>query len=128
MTTFIPNTAPAKGEQFGACARTACVHLGATHFNRVTRGYYCTPCARKINESAAQSGMEPLCDWPAARGSAKEPWNFIHASNLELALSLAIEAQKQRESIQGYTRQSAFVSGLESNLAALQAGKTLVVK
>lgn len=51
-----------KGGKHGECNRTACQNRPAIHFNRITEEFYCTPCARRINESAKQSGMEPLCD------------------------------------------------------------------
>lgn len=53
---------PGKGRKDGICFRTACDHTGATHYNRVTQKYYCTPCARRINEAATSLRQEPLCD------------------------------------------------------------------
>jgi hypothetical protein len=50
-----------KGERNGTCNRTACDNPRAVHFNRVTDRYYCAPCARRINEAAAEVGMVPLC-------------------------------------------------------------------
>ncbi len=42
----------------GECARTACNHPAALHFNTATRAYYCGRCARLINDAAGES----LCD------------------------------------------------------------------
>ena len=52
----------AKGARNGICNRTACNHSHAIHYNWIMQKYYCTPCARRINEYAAQAGVEPLCD------------------------------------------------------------------
>lgn len=57
-------TSSAKGTRNGICNRTACDNSHAVHYNRVTERWYCTPCARLINENAAQLQMEPLCSWP----------------------------------------------------------------
>lgn len=54
---------PTKGQPNGVCARTACDHTPAIHFNRGTGRYYCTPCARRINDVPQPDG-QPLCDWP----------------------------------------------------------------
>lgn len=61
-------TAPRKGEFLGECNRTACTVAPAVAFNRVTHGFYCLGCARKINESWAVSNSKlpegeqaPLC-------------------------------------------------------------------
>jgi hypothetical protein len=51
-----------KGDKHGECNRAACHNRPAIHWNRVMEKHYCTPCARRINEAAKQTGMEPLCD------------------------------------------------------------------
>jgi hypothetical protein len=52
-----------KGDEGGECNRGACNNSPARHFNRSTLKWYCTLCARKINESCP-SDWEPLCSWP----------------------------------------------------------------
>ena len=37
----------------------------AIHYNWVMKKWYCTICARKINEGIKE-GEKPLCDWPTA--------------------------------------------------------------
>lgn len=58
-----PTCTSAKGARNGTCARTACNNSHAIHFNRITERWYCTPCARRINEVPQHDG-EPLCSWP----------------------------------------------------------------
>lgn len=74
MTTIRPACVPmspsdaaaaAKGARNGLCNRSACPNTHAIHFNATMDAYYCTPCARRINEAARQVGMQPLCDWPS---------------------------------------------------------------
>jgi len=51
------------------CNRTTCETADSEHrrrvrwWNRVTQAYYCTPCARRINEHipTKKFGVEPLC-------------------------------------------------------------------
>ena len=50
-----------KGKKGLRCNITVCLHSEAYYYNRVMEAYYCQPCAFKINESAKQSGQEPLC-------------------------------------------------------------------
>jgi hypothetical protein len=58
------NETKGKGEKNGICNRTACDNPRAIHFNRITQKYYCTPCARRLNEVPQWDGI-PLCDWPS---------------------------------------------------------------
>ncbi len=53
-----------KGLKNGTCKRSACDHSHAIHFNRITLSYYCTPCARRINDECDRTSMEKLCSWP----------------------------------------------------------------
>ncbi len=46
---------PHKGSKGGECARTACNHRAAFHFNTSTREYYCEWCARLINAAAGEN-------------------------------------------------------------------------
>lgn len=45
------------------CGRSACRQPLSRHWNRVTRKFYCTPCARLLNDNPTHDGI-PLCDWP----------------------------------------------------------------
>jgi len=53
---------PEKGEKGGECNRGACNNRPARHYNHVMDKFYCTPCARKINDAARQYGEVSLCD------------------------------------------------------------------
>lgn len=46
----------AKGQKDGICARGACKNGRATWRNSVTLLYYCTSCARKLNEFTKLNG------------------------------------------------------------------------
>jgi len=47
-----------KGKKFGICKRSACNNISTVYwFNRVTNGYYCQPCAFRINKS----GLDNIC-------------------------------------------------------------------
>lgn len=53
---------PKKGEHGGECNRTACKNTNAQWYNKVTEAFYCTKCARMINESSNQSNQGDLCE------------------------------------------------------------------
>lgn len=53
---------PKKGEYGGECNRTACKNTNAQWYNKVTEAFYCTKCARMINESSNQSNQGDLCE------------------------------------------------------------------
>lgn len=40
-----------KGLFNGSCNRSACTNINASWFNHSTRMYYCTSCARMLNEA-----------------------------------------------------------------------------
>jgi hypothetical protein len=44
-----------KGVMGGICNRSACNHGNARHYNISTRSWYCTPCARSIQEHATNA-------------------------------------------------------------------------
>jgi hypothetical protein len=46
-----------KGVEFGNCNRTSCQSRGAIWYNHSTQAYYCTPCARNINELNRMEAM-----------------------------------------------------------------------
>ena len=53
---------PTKGIE--ACNREACQALikpGHRWWNSETRAWYCTSCARRINEACRQSGINEIC-------------------------------------------------------------------
>jgi hypothetical protein len=54
-----------KGEKNSVCNVLFCLNEPAIHFNHWMNAYYCTSCARKINDACRQHGDELLCDWPA---------------------------------------------------------------
>lgn len=92
-----------KGEQNGICNRIACNNTGASHFNNVTRKYYCTPCARRINESARQSGMGPIYDWPDPTPATPSLQSVAEAAAKELNRAFNLyaweDSQAEAESI-----------------------------
>jgi len=51
-----------KGQHGGECNRTACKNENAQWYNKVTEAFYCTKCARMINESSNQSNQGDLCE------------------------------------------------------------------
>ena len=51
-----------KGEKNGVCNRSACDNAPAIHFNYGTDKFYCTSCARRINELPDCYGRA-LCLW-----------------------------------------------------------------
>lgn len=53
---------PLKGDMNGECNVTSCKSPYAIHFNRITERWYCTRCARKLNENDTPD--DPICDWP----------------------------------------------------------------
>lgn len=53
-----------KGEKNGTCNVTDCGNSHAIHFNTGMNKYYCTSCARKINDACRQYGDPLLCKWP----------------------------------------------------------------
>ncbi len=59
----ISNSMLEKGGRNCVCNRTVCNNTPAIHYNKTMQKYYCTPCARRLNENATHDGI-PLCDWP----------------------------------------------------------------
>jgi hypothetical protein len=72
-TTTDDTPIPGKGEMNGTCNRGACNNRRAIHFNRVTCAWYCTPCARAINENKTWDNI-PLCDWPNDENTDENDW------------------------------------------------------
>jgi len=58
---------PVKGDYNGLCRRFACDNPGARWFNISTGRYYCSACARTINEVRRQQGRGPLCELHLSR-------------------------------------------------------------
>lgn len=59
-----PELKPDKGEKGGSCNRTACQRPGAIWYNRAMYKWYCSRCARMLNEVRVPGGStedEPLC-------------------------------------------------------------------
>ena len=50
-----------KGDFNGECNRGACTKRNAIWYNSPMYKYYCTSCARMINESSNQSGQGDIC-------------------------------------------------------------------
>ena len=53
---------PMKGEFKGECNRGACKNDFAKWYNKVMDAFYCSRCARMINESSNQSNQGDLCE------------------------------------------------------------------
>lgn len=50
-----------KGLYNGSCNRRTCQKPGATWYNRGSYAYYCSNCARKINNNWNAHNSTPLC-------------------------------------------------------------------
>lgn len=72
-----PSVIHGKGEKGGKCNITRCSNVGADHFNKSTRAYYCKPCADEINWPGGRAdtmrlyGVPLLCE-PDKRTTVKE--------------------------------------------------------
>ena len=58
---------PVTGEYNGLCRRFGCDNTGARWFNIITGRYYCSSCARTINEERRQQGLDALCELHLSR-------------------------------------------------------------
>lgn len=68
-------TMPDKGERLGSCNRQACQAPGAYWYNRTMRKWYCTSCARLLNQNPLPGG-EVLCVLDPA---SEEEYHEAHA-------------------------------------------------
>ncbi|WP_162561223.1 hypothetical protein [Methylobacterium terrae] len=71
-----------KGKFGGNCNRTACQTpiRSDNWFNTSTRAYYCTPCARAINQSSLHfDGVEICKRVTDPSDQPRFPWNEIQA-------------------------------------------------
>lgn len=72
LTELEPELEAQRGLSTTLCKRSACRQSGAAHWNRVIRAFYCTPCARILNDNSQLD--DPLCDWPTTN-EEKEQWS-----------------------------------------------------
>lgn len=60
-----------KGKKGENCNVEACQSPGAWWYNKPMRAYYCTRCARRINDSSIRHEMEPICTYEGPKRMIK---------------------------------------------------------
>lgn len=91
-----------KGELYGSCNVTACQHPNlATWYNKSTEKYYCSHCARRINDANkdyARENGEHLCTHHSGHYCPNNNFKLLTPENEELIGCTCTDGFKQRYS------------------------------